>query len=63
MPRYIARRATEPGKFAMILLKMTNFSKFDLVQIFLNTDCKLLTSEESENLEIQMSRTILLNEN
>ena len=62
MPRYMARRTSDDSKFVLMVIRMTDFRKFDLVQLFLNRDCTLISPEEFGNLEIQKSRTILLND-
>ena len=60
MPRYIARRMVEDGKFAMIVLTMDNMHRFDLVQLFFKADCTPIPISEVEGKEIQGSRTIVL---
>ena len=38
MPRYIWRRMAEEGKFAVIILRMTDSNVFDFVQFFFDDD-------------------------
>ena len=50
MPRHLVRRISASEQFSMLILKMTSFRKFDLVQLFFDSDCTPIESTEFDTL-------------
>ena len=66
MPRYLSRRITDKNdqKFACMFIRQNgNFTKFDLVQLFFDSDCKLIEVKDVQELNIESLADIKVSKN
>ena len=58
MPRILLRRIDDGGRFVLMLLRMFTDCSFDLVELFLEPDCRLIRTAGIAEKAILGSRSL-----